>query len=127
MPAPPASTDEQIDAIMRAAAPLAPDDRTLFLEAVVAALDGKALGDWVIFRTIREVQARYLEPRNGACGRVGRLDASFGKTSSLFGDHQFASRAGQHHFTLCRRQLGNDLVNFLNHVRPLQLHPAAAL
>jgi len=39
MPAPPAFTDEQIDAIMRAAAPLAPDDRTLFLEAVVAALD----------------------------------------------------------------------------------------
>ena len=27
MPAPPAFTDEQIDAIMRAAAPLAPDDR----------------------------------------------------------------------------------------------------
>jgi hypothetical protein len=32
MPAPPAFTDEQIDAIMRAAAPLAPDDRAAFVE-----------------------------------------------------------------------------------------------
>ena len=62
MPAPPRFTDEQIDAIMRAAAPLAPGDRTLFLEAVVAALDGKALGDGLVFRVIREVQLRHLDP-----------------------------------------------------------------
>jgi hypothetical protein len=34
MPAPPAFTDEHIDAIMRAAAPLAPDDRAAFVEEV---------------------------------------------------------------------------------------------
>jgi len=61
MPAPPAFTDEQIDAIMRAAAPLAPDDRAAFVEEVLAALDGKPLGDGAVFSAIREVQGRYLD------------------------------------------------------------------
>jgi hypothetical protein len=60
MPAPPAFTDDQIDAIMRAAAPLAPGDRTLFPRGGCGGADGKALGDGVVFRTIREVQVRYL-------------------------------------------------------------------
>jgi hypothetical protein len=64
MPAPLAFTDEQIAAIMNAAQPLARADRAAFLEAVVAALDGKPLGDGlVVFRVIREVQGRYLEPQ----------------------------------------------------------------
>ena len=57
MPAPPAFTDEQIDAIMRAAAPLAPDDRTLFLEAVVATLD---------WQTPRRRAGFPNDPRNAA-------------------------------------------------------------
>jgi hypothetical protein len=62
MPAPPASTDEQLDAILRAATPLQPGDRSSFLEAVAAKLDGKVLGDGVVFRAIREIQGRFLEP-----------------------------------------------------------------
>jgi hypothetical protein len=69
MPAPLAFTDEQIAAIMNAAQPLARADRAAFLEAVVAALDGKPLGDGQVFRAIREVQGRYLDaPMGGAVG-----------------------------------------------------------
>jgi hypothetical protein len=59
--APPAFSDEQITAIMNAAQPLAPGDRAAFLEAVVAALDGRAIGDGAVFRAIRAVQGRYLD------------------------------------------------------------------
>jgi hypothetical protein len=58
-----AFTDSQIAAIMDAAQPLARADRAAFLEAVVAALEGKPLGDGAVFRAIREVQGRYLEPQ----------------------------------------------------------------
>jgi hypothetical protein len=63
MPAPLAFSDEQIDAILRAATPITPGDRSSFLEAVAAKLDGQPLGDGVVFRVIREVQARFLTPR----------------------------------------------------------------
>ena len=63
MPVPPAFTDQQIDAIMNAAQPLARADRAAFLEAVVEALDGQPIGDGAVFRVIREVQGRYLEPQ----------------------------------------------------------------
>ena len=55
-------TDEQLSALMRAATPIQPADRSSFLEAVVAALDGKTLGDGAVFRAIREIQGRYLNP-----------------------------------------------------------------
>jgi hypothetical protein len=55
-------TDEQLSALMRAATPIPPADRSAFLEAVAAKLDCKVLGDGVVFRTIRDVQARYLSP-----------------------------------------------------------------
>jgi hypothetical protein len=61
MPAPLAFSDEQIAAIMNTAQPLASADRAAFLEEVVAALDGKPLGDGMVFRAIRAVQARYLD------------------------------------------------------------------
>ena len=61
MPSPLAFTDEQIAAIMRAAEPLARTDRAAFLEAVVAALEGRPIGDGQVFRAIREVQGRYLD------------------------------------------------------------------
>ena len=55
-------TDEQLSALMRAATPLQPDDRASFLEAVAAKLDGKVLGDGLVFRAIRETQGRFLNP-----------------------------------------------------------------
>ena len=61
MPPPLAFTDS-VTAIMDAAQPLARADRAAFLEAVVAALDGKPLVDGAVFRAIREVQCRYLNP-----------------------------------------------------------------
>jgi hypothetical protein len=61
MPPPLAFTDS-VTAIMDAAQPLARADRAAFLEAVVAALEGKPLGDGAVFRAIREVQCRYLNP-----------------------------------------------------------------
>jgi hypothetical protein len=62
MSTPLAFTDEQIDALLRAATPIPPGDRSSFLEAVVAALDGRVLGDGAVFRAIREIQGRYLNP-----------------------------------------------------------------
>jgi hypothetical protein len=46
---------------MSAAQPLARADRAAFLEAVVAALDGRPIGDGAVFRAIRDVQGRYLD------------------------------------------------------------------
>jgi hypothetical protein len=68
MSTPLAFSDEQIDAILRAAGPLAPGDRTGFLEEIAAKLDGQPLGDGVVFRVIREVQGRYLDPPQGVRG-----------------------------------------------------------
>jgi hypothetical protein len=55
-------TDEQLSALMRAATPLSPADRSAFLEEVAAKLSGQVLGDGLVFRTIREIQSRYLNP-----------------------------------------------------------------
>jgi hypothetical protein len=60
-PALPSFSDSQINMIMDAAAPLPAADRAAFLEEVVAALDGRPIGDGLIFRAIRAVQARYLD------------------------------------------------------------------
>jgi hypothetical protein len=68
MPAPPAFTDEQIDAIMSAAEPLAPADRTPFLEAVASALQGQEIGDGKLYRVLREIQPRYLESEHAVIG-----------------------------------------------------------
>jgi hypothetical protein len=62
MPPPLPFTDEQITAIMRAAQPLALPDRAAFLEAWLPRSRGKPVGDGAVFRAIREVQGRYLEP-----------------------------------------------------------------
>jgi hypothetical protein len=51
-----ALTDSQLSAVMTAAAPLAPGDRGPFLEAVVAALEGREVGDGLLHRVIAEVQ-----------------------------------------------------------------------
>jgi hypothetical protein len=66
VPSPLAFTDSQIDAILLAAGPLAPGDRTGFLGEVAAKLNGQPLGDGVVFRVIREVQGRYLQGQRGS-------------------------------------------------------------
>jgi hypothetical protein len=65
-------SDTQLEQIMRAAAPLAPNDRSPFLADVAAALHGQALGDGVVFRVIREIQGRYFHPPECAQGGVGK-------------------------------------------------------
>jgi hypothetical protein len=62
MPAPIALTDDQLDAIMSAAQPLAPADRSPFLEAVAAGLRGREIGDGLIHRMIAEAQRLYWHP-----------------------------------------------------------------
>jgi hypothetical protein len=71
-------SDSQLEQIMRAAAPLAPNDRSAFLADVAAALHGQALGD---FRVIREIQGRYFHPpefAQGGGGKYGRLNGVLG-------------------------------------------------
>jgi hypothetical protein len=56
-------TDDQLSAVMRAAAPLAQNVRKDFLQALAARLCGlRELGDGVVYRTIKEVQAEFWEP-----------------------------------------------------------------
>jgi|RhiMetdeSRZDD1v2_1073273.scaffolds.fasta_scaffold228040_4 hypothetical protein len=68
-------SDSQFDQILRAATPLAPEDRSSFLADVAAALRGQPLGDGAVFRVIREIQERYLRPPEftpGGSGKYGR-------------------------------------------------------
>jgi hypothetical protein len=51
-----------LTAVFRAAEPLLPADRSLFLIDVAAALDGQELGDGLVARVCRDVQRRYFDP-----------------------------------------------------------------
>ena len=55
-------TDDQLDAIMRAARPLAPDARGPFLEMVAAALHGRDIGDGALYLIIRDAQRQHFDP-----------------------------------------------------------------
>jgi hypothetical protein len=55
-------SDSQLEQLLRAAAPLAPKDRSPSLADVAEALRGQALGDGAVFRIIREIQGRYFHP-----------------------------------------------------------------
>jgi hypothetical protein len=57
-----ALSDEQLAAIMRACAPLRPDDRAGFLEAVAAALQGREIGDGSVGRAIVVAQKQFFDP-----------------------------------------------------------------
>lgn len=57
--APARFTDEQLDAVMAAAQPLSPRDRSCFLRDVAAALSGCELGPGIIHRVVAECQNRY--------------------------------------------------------------------
>ena len=54
-------SDDQINAVLRAAHPLPPADHAAFLEEVSTALaELDDLGDGVVYRTIKDVQRRFL-------------------------------------------------------------------
>jgi hypothetical protein len=55
-------TDEQLDAIRRAALPLAPADRAAFLEAVAESLRGREVSDGRVYLAIAEALRRYWRP-----------------------------------------------------------------
>jgi hypothetical protein len=57
-----ALTDEQLDLLHRMAWPLAPADRSPFLEAVAEALQGQTIGDGVVHRVAVEAQRRFWTP-----------------------------------------------------------------
>ena len=67
-------SNSQFEQILRAAAPLSPEDRSPFLADVAAALRGQELGDGAVFRVIREMQERYFRPPEftPGCGKYGR-------------------------------------------------------
>jgi hypothetical protein len=65
-------SDSQLEQILRAAAPLAPNERSAFLADVAAALHGQARGDGAVFRVIREIQKRYFRPPELTPGGSGK-------------------------------------------------------
>ena len=62
-PSPLALSDQQLDTVMRAAAPLLPSDRDPFLRALAHALRSEPeIGDGAVFRACRELQKQFLRP-----------------------------------------------------------------
>jgi hypothetical protein len=58
-----ALTDAQLDAIHRAAWPLAPADRSPFLEAVMQALQQeRVIGDGAVYRVAMQMQRKFWTP-----------------------------------------------------------------
>ena len=58
-----ALTDSQMTAVLRACAPLLPQDRDAFLRALAQVLrDEPELGDGVVFRAIRSLQREFWQP-----------------------------------------------------------------
>jgi hypothetical protein len=55
-------TDEELDCVMRAAAPLQPRDRDPFLQDVADALQGLEIGPGILHRVVCEIQRRYWDP-----------------------------------------------------------------
>jgi hypothetical protein len=64
MPAPIALTDEEMAAVMDAAAPLEPAHRDAFLQDIAAELAKcqEQIGPGSVYRAIREVQRRHFTP-----------------------------------------------------------------
>jgi hypothetical protein len=56
-----ALSDAQLDAIIRACAPLQPDVRAGFLEAVAAALQGREIGDGAVCLAIARAQKEFFD------------------------------------------------------------------
>jgi hypothetical protein len=63
MPTPLALTDQQLDAVLRAAEPLLPRDRGPFLEALAQALAAQpVIGDGTVHRAIAATQRQFFSP-----------------------------------------------------------------
>jgi hypothetical protein len=62
MPRPIALTDEQLDAVMRAAQPIAPVNRSAFLQAVASALRDREIGDGAVYLAICQAQRQLWRP-----------------------------------------------------------------
>jgi hypothetical protein len=77
-PGPLALTDDQLDQIMRCAAPLHPRVRRLFVEHVAVALRGKIIGDGEVWRACASVLREAgmfdppLESQHGHVKGVGK-------------------------------------------------------
>src|SRR5215472_9526071 len=65
-------TDEQLDAVMRAAAPLQPRDRDPFLRDVANALQGHEIGPGLLHRIVCECQRKYWDPPIDGTAGVGK-------------------------------------------------------
>src|SRR5262245_33513575 len=81
MPTPIRFSDEQITSIMQLARPLTPDQRSRFLEMLVARLNGRGeVGDGQLYQICRELQKQYFAPPdfgvdNGSYARGRRARA----------------------------------------------------
>jgi hypothetical protein len=78
MPKPLALTDDQMTAIQRAAEPLHPHDRGVYLERVAQILDGCEIRDGLVARAARQAQAELwrpptIEQRAPIAGKWGRM------------------------------------------------------
>jgi hypothetical protein len=72
MPIPISLTDEQLHAVMRAAAPLLPSDRGPFLEEVARELAALPdIGDGALHRVVATVQRRHFDPPRESGNHAG--------------------------------------------------------
>jgi hypothetical protein len=74
-PAPLALSDDQLDQIVRCAAPLHPELRRLFVEHVAYALRGKTIGDGTVYLACRQVlrENGMFDPPDLDSGRMPRV------------------------------------------------------
>ena len=88
-PSPLALSDQQLDTVMRAAAPLLPGDRDNFLRALAARLHGECeLGDGVIFRACRELQREFFRPPTATEPQGPRLTAKLREAKPIWASAQ---------------------------------------
>jgi hypothetical protein len=64
-PRPLTLSDSQMDAVMRATAPMQPPDRSAFLNALAHRLRHEQIGDGTVFRACRELQREFFKPPTG--------------------------------------------------------------
>jgi hypothetical protein len=74
--APLALTDDQLDQIVRCAAPLHPELRRVFVEHVAYALRGKTIGDGTVYLACRQVlrESGMFDPPELDSGRMPRIN-----------------------------------------------------
>ena len=55
-------TDDELDAVMNAARPIAPELRDPFLKSVANALAGRMIGPGTVHQVCREAQRQFFDP-----------------------------------------------------------------